>query len=102
MLADMLELGSYERQGHELVGRRAAEVCHIVVAVGAKARLMAQAALDEGLAHHSVYFCADKREAIALLRLLLAPGDMVLIKGSRGMAMEEVVSALSVHRHHSN
>lgn len=102
VLADMLELGSYERQGHELVGRRAAEVCHIVVAVGAKARLMAQAALDEGLPADRVHFCADKHEAITLLRELLKPEDMVLIKGSRGMAMEDVVAALAVHRHHGN
>ena len=99
VFADMLELGSYEREGHELVGRRAAEICDSVVAVGPRARLIGQSALDEGLKADKVFFCADKAECIALLKQILKPGDMVLIKGSRGMAMEDVVSALAIHMH---
>jgi UDP-N-acetylmuramoyl-tripeptide--D-alanyl-D-alanine ligase len=99
VFADMLELGTYEREGHELVGRRAAEVCDSVVAIGPRARILGQSAIDEGLKADHVFFCADKAECIALLKQILKPGDMVLIKGSRGMAMEEVVAALAVHVH---
>lgn len=99
VLADMLELGDYELEGHELVGRRAAEVCDLLVTVGLRARIMGRSAIDAGLKGDCVYFCQHKAEAIELLHKLLQPGDMVLIKGSRGMAMEDVVTALSVHRH---
>ncbi|MBI5878960.1 MAG: UDP-N-acetylmuramoyl-tripeptide--D-alanyl-D-alanine ligase [Chloroflexi bacterium] len=102
VLADMLELGDYEREAHELVGRRAAEVADIVVAVGSRARTIGACAIDEGMDRSRVYFCADKTAAVALLRELLQAGDMVLVKGSRGMAMEDVVTQLSVHRHHGH
>jgi UDP-N-acetylmuramoyl-tripeptide--D-alanyl-D-alanine ligase len=99
VFADMLELGSYEREGHELVGRRAADICDLLVTVGPRARIIGESAQDTGLAANQVHYCADKAECIALLHPMLRPGDLVLIKGSRGMAMEDVVTALSVHRH---
>jgi UDP-N-acetylmuramoyl-tripeptide--D-alanyl-D-alanine ligase len=99
VFADMLELGLYEREGHELVGRRAADICDLLITVGPRARIIAESAQDAGLAADRIYYCADRAQCIASLQAMLQPGDMVLIKGSRGMAMEEVVTALSVHRH---
>ena len=100
VFADMLELGSYEREGHELVGRRAADIVDVLVAVGPRARIIGESAQDAGLAADHIYYCADRAQCIALLQTMLQAGDMVLIKGSRGMVMEDVVAALSVHRHH--
>jgi UDP-N-acetylmuramoyl-tripeptide--D-alanyl-D-alanine ligase len=99
VFADMLELGSYEREGHELVGRRAADIVNVLVAVGPRARIIGESAQDAGLAADHIYYCADREQCITLLQTMLAAGDMVLIKGSRGMVMEDVVAALSVHRH---
>lgn len=95
VLGDMLELGSYEVEGHRLVGARAAEVAEIIVTVGERGRMIAQEALACGLSKARVVMCATNDEAIAQLKTLIAPGDFVLIKGSRGMQMEQVVSALS-------
>src|SRR5439155_15361826 len=97
---DMLELGAYEREGHELVGRRAADIVELLVAVGPRARMIGESAQDAGLAADHIYYCADRAQCIALLQSMLQAGDIVLIKGSRGMEMEEVVAALAVHRHH--
>ena len=99
VLADMLELGSFEREGHEMVGRRAADVLDVLVGVGERARLIAQSALDAGMDPQQVFLRAQKAEAIDLLKTMLGPGDLVLIKGSRGMVMEDVVTALAVHEH---
>jgi UDP-N-acetylmuramoyl-tripeptide--D-alanyl-D-alanine ligase len=96
VLADMLELGSYEREGHTLVGARAAEVCEQLFIVGQRARIMGKSALAAGMKATTVTFCESKAEVIALLKSLLQKGDMVLIKGSRGMKMEEVVESLMV------
>ncbi len=96
VLADMLELGDYEREGHDLVGRRAAEVCDLLISVGQRGRLIGESALDAGLNAEMAYFCENKPEAIELLKRLLQPKDIVLIKGSRGMEMEAVVDALTV------
>jgi UDP-N-acetylmuramoyl-tripeptide--D-alanyl-D-alanine ligase len=94
VLGDMLELGAYEDEGHRLVGRRAAEVVSYLLVVGPRGRLIGVEALAKGMPTGSVSFAADNAEAIAALRARLQPGDCVLIKGSRGMKMEEIVTAL--------
>lgn len=95
VLGDMLELGRYEEEGHRKVGRRAAEVCQLVVTVGSRAAIIAQEARAAGLPEESVHLLESNEQAIALLRRLLASGDFVLVKGSRAMRMEEIVAALA-------
>lgn len=94
VLGDMLELGAYEDEGHRLVGRRAATTVSRLVAVGHRAWLIGEEALAAGLPVGSVVLAVDNAQAIAALRASLQPGDRVLIKGSRGMKMEEIVAAL--------
>ncbi|MBI3160687.1 MAG: UDP-N-acetylmuramoyl-tripeptide--D-alanyl-D-alanine ligase [Chloroflexi bacterium] len=94
VLGDMLELGQYEEQGHQLVGRRAAEVADELIAIGRRARVIAAAALDAGLPRERIHRVADSPAAIALLKDRLGPGDVALVKGSRGMKMDVIVPAL--------
>jgi len=100
-LGDMLELGSYELAGHQRVGGRAAEVVDVLVTVGPRGRLIGEAALEAGMTKEQVAMVDTNQEAIALLQKLLNDGDILLVKGSRGMQMEEIVSALSVAARHS-
>lgn len=94
VLGDMLELGSYEEEGHRKVGRKAVEVASILITVGPRAKMIAQEALACGMPPERVYSFDSKEEAVALLLELLEPGDVVLVKGSRGMRMEEIVKAI--------
>jgi UDP-N-acetylmuramoyl-tripeptide--D-alanyl-D-alanine ligase len=94
VLGDMRELGEYEHEGHQLVGIRAADVADVIVAVGPLGRLIGEAALEEG--HAQVVFAEGNREATERIQGLTRPGDVVLIKGSRGAQMEEIVQALAV------
>ncbi|MFV9504916.1 MAG: UDP-N-acetylmuramoyl-tripeptide--D-alanyl-D-alanine ligase [Oscillochloridaceae bacterium umkhey_bin13] len=94
VLGDMLELGAAEVEGHQQVGRRAAEVAAILVTVGPRARIIAAAARDAGLDPALVVECTDKVTALTALRALIKPDDCVLIKGSRGMELEQIVAAL--------
>lgn len=94
VLGDMLELGEYEEQGHRLVGARAAQVVDLLVAVGQRARWIAEEALRAGLPASAVVQHDDSPTAIEHLRQLIQEGDVVLIKGSRGMQMDHIVSAL--------
>jgi UDP-N-acetylmuramoyl-tripeptide--D-alanyl-D-alanine ligase len=98
VMADMLELGSYEREGHVLVGARAAEVCEVFIVVGRRARLMGESALAVGMQTSAVMFCESKAESVILLKTILQKGDMVLVKGSRGMKLEAVVESLMVRQ----
>jgi UDP-N-acetylmuramoyl-tripeptide--D-alanyl-D-alanine ligase len=96
VLGDMLELGQYEHMGHEKVGVRAADVCSELLAVGELGKLIAAAALSAGMREWSVKWVANVPEAIDYLRNHLRDGDVVLVKGSHGLRMDRIVSALEV------
>ncbi len=97
VLGDMYELGSYEEEGHRIVGRRAREVADLLVTVGKLGKIMGREALKAGMKTGAVYLAEDKDQAIAVVRDLLSSGpggDVILVKGSRGLEMEQIVAAL--------
>ena len=98
VLGDMYELGSYEEVGHRLVGGRAAQIAAKLVAVGPRARWIADEALAEGMNTADVYPVESNTDAIAVLQGLMRPGDVLLVKGSRAGGMEKIVDALSRHQ----
>jgi len=94
VLGDMLELGPYEKTAHRMVGVRAAEVADKLVTIGKLGKIIASAARDFGFPRSAISAFDDNRSAIDYLTACLHEGDVVLIKGSRGMHMEEIVAAL--------
>ncbi len=94
VLGEMYELGQYERQGHELVGARAAEVCVELVTVGELGQTIAQAARRAGMRASAITSLIDVPETIEFLRNRLKAGDVVLVKGSHGLRMDRIVAAL--------
>ncbi|HZP58189.1 MAG TPA: UDP-N-acetylmuramoyl-tripeptide--D-alanyl-D-alanine ligase [Dehalococcoidia bacterium] len=92
VLGDMRELGAAEAEGHRDVGRRAAEVADVIYAVGELGRMIGEAARDAG--HGDVRIVADKAQIAPALRTELAPGDVVLVKASRALALETVAQDL--------
>jgi len=95
VLGDMLELGSFEEAGHRKVGRRAADVVQLLITVGPRARWIGEEAVACGLPQEAVIMVDDREAALTHLRRIMGPGDIVLVKGSRGMAMEHIVAALT-------
>ena len=90
VLGDMLELGDDERAFHEALGAQASERgVDLLVTVGSLAAAAA------GSFHGEAHSVADAGEAAALLCELLAAGDTVLVKGSRGVGLEVVAEALA-------
>jgi UDP-N-acetylmuramoyl-tripeptide--D-alanyl-D-alanine ligase len=94
VLGDMLELGAVEEAGHHEVGRRAAAVADMLITVGERARWYGAAAREAGMGAERVLSFDSNAAAAAALEGLLQPGDQLLIKGSRGMEMEQIVAAL--------
>jgi UDP-N-acetylmuramoyl-tripeptide--D-alanyl-D-alanine ligase len=89
VLGDMLELGPDERDFHHQIGERADQLgVDVLVTVGPLAEAIAERFDGE------TYPVADAGEAAALVPELLAPGDVVLIKASRGVGLELVTEAL--------
>lgn len=95
VLGDMYELGWYTVQGHREVGRVAGELkLDCLCTVGELAREIACGAREVGMDREKVKVFLDKMEALAFLREFLEPGDLVLVKGSRALKMEEIVAGL--------
>lgn len=94
IFGDILELGDFEDEGHRIVGRRSAAVVQQLISVGPKARIITEAALESGMKSDQVIAFEDKASAIEQLPAFLRPGDIVLVKGSRGVKMEDVVEAI--------
>ncbi len=95
VLGDMLELGAAEHQAHREVGERMAQIpAGRLIAVGPRARLIAEGALSSGMSRERVSICQTTGEAVEVLRGLVKRGDVVLVKGSRGMHLERVIEGL--------
>jgi UDP-N-acetylmuramoyl-tripeptide--D-alanyl-D-alanine ligase len=92
VLGDMLELGSMEEAMHRALGEQAARTVARLHAFGPRSRHVAQAARAAGLA--DVSHTADMPELVAQVKERLAPGDVLLVKGSRANQLERLVAAL--------
>ncbi len=96
ILGDMLELGPYERQGHEMVGLRAAQVSDILITLGSRAHLYAEAARRAGMKPSRIMEYEDSQPIIDWLQKNLAKEDTALIKGSHGLRMDRIIADLEV------
>ncbi len=94
VLGDMLELGPVEEASHRLVGRRAREVAHIVVAVGSLGRIIGEEAIAAGLPANRVFIADDVDEATDVLENIIETADVILVKGSRGARLDKIVFQL--------
>jgi UDP-N-acetylmuramoyl-tripeptide--D-alanyl-D-alanine ligase len=92
---EMLELGPESASLHREAGRYAAsQRIDYVIAVQGNAAQIANGARDAGLPASQVHFFADSAAAASFVAGLVQPGDLMLVKGSRGVKMERIVEAL--------
>jgi UDP-N-acetylmuramyl pentapeptide synthase len=93
VLGDMLELGAIADDAHREIGQHvAASGVDVLVGLGRHTRIAVEAGRAAGIrkTQHTETF----EDTVALLLKELGPGDVVLVKGSRGMRMERIVDAL--------
>jgi UDP-N-acetylmuramoyl-tripeptide--D-alanyl-D-alanine ligase len=96
LLGEMLELGVESPRLHAECGRAAAAagIAHLVVVGGTAADALASSAVEAGLDPACVSREATSEVLARRVRAIVRPGDVVLVKGSRGIAMDRVVAAL--------
>ncbi len=96
VLGEMLELGVESQAMHEACGRAAAGVAlSALVAVGGPpARALARGAVAAGMDASVVRYVPTSDEAADVAASIVRPGDVVLVKGSRGIRTERVVERL--------
>jgi UDP-N-acetylmuramoyl-tripeptide--D-alanyl-D-alanine ligase len=96
VIGDMLELGDSSKALHRACGRTAADAgVDVLVAIGGDdADALAAGAREGGLAGDRIHRFVDSRQAADAIAALIAPGDLVLVKGSRGTRTDLVVDRL--------
>ncbi len=96
VLGDMLELGEHGPALHEAMGTLVAQSgVHELITVGQLAQHLAEGAQTAGMAAACIHRTLACDEAVAVLTTLRRTGDVILVKGSRGMALERLVHALT-------
>lgn len=99
VLGDMLELGPTAGAMHRDVGRQVAKKgITTLVACGSLGRDIGEGAREGGLAPGQVSVAADAEDAAGRVKRLVRRGDVVLVKASRGMKLEQVVTALRARK----
>ncbi len=95
VLGDMLELGDIAGNIHRRMGALAARIeVEKLIIYGEFKGEVHEGAVDEGMDEGSAWMVESKDDAVEVLKEIVSDGDVVLVKGSRGMGMEEVVEKL--------
>ena len=94
VLGEMLELGDISDEAHKKVGAHAATAAQLLVAVGPFAHLYAAGARAAGMDAAAIVETQDREAALAQLERRLRPGDIVLVKASRGAELDLLVDDL--------
>ena len=94
VLGDMLELGRHSTDEHRKAGALAGSFVDLLVIVGRRAEGFADGALAVGLAPQKIVQLENSREAGKYLDPIITSGDIILIKGSQGMRMEQAVEEI--------
>jgi UDP-N-acetylmuramoyl-tripeptide--D-alanyl-D-alanine ligase len=95
VLGDMLELGSNAVPLHEEVGRFVSQQgIDQLIACGTLGRSLAEGAERAGLDRKNIVLAPDADVAAAAVKAIVKPGDVVLVKASRGMKLEQVAQAI--------
>ena len=93
IVGDMLELGRYSAEAHKKAGVQIASVADVLIAVGVRAKTIAQAAREAGFDPQCIqeFDSDDAREAGRTVRAMLEESDVVLVKGSQAIRLERAV-----------
>ncbi len=94
-LADMLELGEVSEDAHRTVGKLVVQYgADCLIVVGNEAKFIAEGAIQAGMNSADVFAFDSNGALIEKMPSLLKKQDLILVKGSRGMHLEEIADAI--------
>lgn len=94
VLGDMLELGDISKVCHQQIGVKVAKDFQLAVFIGQEMKQAVVGAQNAGMNTKSIFHFMNRKEATSKIKQLLISGDIVLLKGSRGMKLDEVADSL--------
>jgi UDP-N-acetylmuramoyl-tripeptide--D-alanyl-D-alanine ligase len=95
VIGDMLELGDKELDYHRDSGRAIPKEVDAVIAVGKRAKSVLDGAREAGFADDKLHHFDDAQSAGEFLKTFIQDGDLVLIKASRGIGLDKIVTMLA-------
>ncbi|MFA7050239.1 MAG: hypothetical protein WC164_04005, partial [Patescibacteria group bacterium] len=91
-LGDMLELGNYSEEGHQLIGGKISKLdVDEIILVGERSRDIGRGAIAGGFDKNFIFQFKESGEAGLFLQKRMSEGDVILLKGSQGIRMEKAV-----------
>lgn len=90
VLGDMFELGDFREEAHRQVGKHLRDKCDLVITVGESSKYISEETKDEINSRHF----DTKEDACLYIKSIVKGKDVLLIKASRGMKMEEIINSL--------
>ncbi len=93
-LGDMRELGQYSDEAHQQLVSQIIENADILIAVGRKMKITVEECLKLGFSRENIYWFENSFDAGKKAKELIQTGDLFLVKGSRGIHMEQVTLAI--------
>lgn len=94
VLGDMLELGDYTIEAHEKIGKEVVGVVDVLVCVGVAAKLIAESAIKHGFDKNNIVIFNTSEAARKMIKKEIKEGDLILIKASRAIKLDEIVEEL--------
>ena len=98
VIGDMLELGDRELEYHYKSGRDIPNAVDIVVGVGRRSESLLEGARAAGFSEERLYHFANAEAAGGFLGRFIRPGDLVLIKASRGIGLDRIIDHLTTRQ----
>ncbi len=95
VLGDMFELGEYEKELHQKVGKEVVKNnIDILICTGKNAKQIVETAQKERMNNQKIYYLENKQQILDLLKNILKKGDTILLKASNGMKFYEIAEKL--------
>jgi UDP-N-acetylmuramyl pentapeptide synthase len=99
VIGDMLELGEKELDYHRDSGRAIPKSIDVVIGVGRRSCALLEGAAEAGFGNGALHHFDDAAGAGEFLKTFVHPGDLVLIKASRGIGLDRIVNMLTKSSH---
>ena len=94
VLGDMLELGKLSIEAHESIGKMILGTVDELFTAGPRGKFIAEAAMKNGMARGRIHIFDTVDELLPEIQKVVQKGDLVLVKASRGMALDRVVEEI--------
>ena len=94
VLGDMRELGQYSEEAHRQIASQIIKQAEIVILVGEQMKITLEECLKLGFSQENIYWFNNSKDAAKKAQELIQAGDLFLVKGSRGIHLEQVTLAI--------